>query len=186
MSDSEKKSVQVTTYLPKEVIDQLRLWMDENYQRSISQAVSLIVEHFLKKDGRPLGDTDLAPRVDALEDQNLPSRLALLEIQMQQMREALIAAGARSLATGVEEHLAENTSISGGQFTYTAKEARDGLTKTEMMRRLDISATTLKRQAVAEKTTEEKYLAQIVGWRLGTGERPKYYPPEASQSPPIN
>ena len=186
MSDSEKKSVQVTTYLPKEVIDQLRLWMDENYQRSISQAVSLIVEHFLKKDGRPLGDTDLAPRVDALEDQNLPSRLALLEIQMQQMREALIAAGARSLATGVEEHLAENTSISGGQFTYTVKEAREGLTKTEMMRRLDISATTLKRQAVAEKTTEEKYLAQIARWRLGTGERPKFYPPEVSQSPLIN
>lgn len=60
MEDSEKKSVQVTTYLPKEVLEQLKKWMDDNYQRSVSQAVSLIVEHFLKKDGRPLGDTDLA------------------------------------------------------------------------------------------------------------------------------
>jgi len=121
-----------------------------------------------------------------LEDLHLPSRLAVLEIQMQQMREALIAAGARSLATGVEGHLAENTSISSGQFTYTVKEAREGLSKTEMMRRLEMSATTLKRQAEAEKLNEEKYLAKISGWRLGTGERPKYYPPEPSQPPPIS
>lgn len=180
MSDSEKKSLQVTTYLPKEVLDQLRKWMDDNYQRSVSQAVSLIVEHFLKKDGRPLGNTDLAPRVDALEFENLPPRLARLEQQMQLVREALIAAGARSLASGVEEHLAENTSISSEQFTYTVKEAKEGLSKTEIMRRLDISPTTLKRQAEAEKTTEEKYLAKITGWRLGTGERPKYFPPEQS------
>ena len=99
MEESEKKSVQVTTYLPKEVLEQLKKWMDDNYQRSVSQAVSLIVEHFLKKDGRPLGDTDLAPRVAALESANLPPRLEQLEIQMQQLREALIAAGARSLAT---------------------------------------------------------------------------------------
>jgi hypothetical protein len=180
MSASEKKSTQVTTYLPKEVLDQLKHWMDDNYQRSVSQAVSLIVEHFLKKDGRPLGNTDLAPRVDALEEENLPPRLALLEQQMQQVREALIAAGARSLASGVEEHLAENTSISSGKFTYTLKEGREGLSKTEIMRRLDMSSTTLKRQADAEKTTEEKYLAKITGWRLGTGERPKYFPPEPS------
>ena len=180
MSDREKKSLQVTTYLPKEVLDQLKEWMDENYQRSVSQAVSLIVEHFLKKDGRPLGNTDLAPRVAALEEENLPPRLAKLEQQMQLVREALIAAGARSLASGVEEHLAENISVSG-QFTYTVKEAREGLSKTEIMRRLELSATTLKRQAEAEKTTEEKYLTKITGWRLGTGERPKYFPPEPSK-----
>lgn len=178
MEDSEKKSYQVTTYLPKEVHEQLKKWMDDNYQRSVSQAVSLIVEHFLKKDGRPLGDTDLAPRVAALESANLPPRLEQLEIQMQLVREALIAAGARSLATGVEEHLAENTSINTGQFTYTVKEASEGLSKTEIMRRLDISPTALKRQAEAEKITEEKYLAKITQWRLGTGERPKYFPPE--------
>ncbi len=119
--------------------------MEENYQRSISQAVSLIVEHFLKKDGRPLGDTDLAPRVDALEEQDLAKRTSALEAQMQQLREALIAAGARSLATGVEEHLAENTSISSGQFTYTAKEARSGLTKTEVIN-LGFVTETLKLQ----------------------------------------
>ena len=182
MESSEKKSTQVTTYLPKEVLDQLKKWMDDNYQRSVSQAVSLIVEHFLKKDGRPLGNTDLAPRVDALEEENLPPRLALLEEQMQQVREALIAAGARSLASGVEEHLAENTSVSS-KFTYTVKEGREGLSKTEIMRRLDLSPTTLKRQAEAERITEEKYLAKITGWRLGTGERPKYFPPEQSQPP---
>ncbi len=183
MDESEKKSTQVTTYLPKEVLDQLKLWMDDNYQRSVSSAVSLIVEHFLKKDGRPLGNTDLGPRVDALESENLPPRLAALEIQMQLVREALIAAGARSLASGVEEHLAENTSISSEQFSYTVKEAREGLSKTEIMRRKEISATTLKRQAEAEKMTEEKYLAKITGWRLGTGERPKYFPTEPSQQP---
>ena len=177
MEDSEKKSVQVTTYLPKEVLEQLKEWMNDNYQRSVSQAVSLIVEHFLKKDGRPLGDTDLAPRVAALESANLPPRLASLEEQMQLVREALIAAGARSLATGVEEHLAENTTISSGQFTYTVKEASEGLSKTEIMRRLGISPTTLKRQAEAERMTEEKYLAKITQWQLGTGERPKYFPP---------
>ena len=99
MDSADKKSLQVTTYLPKSVHDQLKVWMDDNYQRSVSQAVSLIVEHFLKKDGRPLGDTDLAPRVDALEEENLPSRLAVLEQQMQQLRSSLIAAGARSLAS---------------------------------------------------------------------------------------
>ena len=178
MDSADKKSLQVTTYLPKEVYDQLKAWMDDNYQRSVSQAVSLIVEHFLKKDGRPLGDTDLVPRVDALEEENLPSRLAVLEQQMQLLREALIAAGAISLASGVEQHLAENTNINSGQFIYTVKEAREGLSKTEIMRRLEISATTLKRQAETEKMTEEKYLAKITGWRLGTGERPKYFPPE--------
>lgn len=126
---------------------------------------------------------DLAPRVAALEEENLPPRLAKLEIQMQQLREALIAAGARSLAMGVEEHLAENTSINTGQFTYTVKEAREGLSKTEIMRRLDISPTALKRQAEAEKMTEEKYLAKITQWRLGAGERPKYFPPEPSLQP---
>lgn len=183
MEDAEKKSYQVTTYLPKEVLDLLKEWMDDNYQRSVSSAVSLIVEHFLKKDGRPLGDTDLAPRVAALESANLPPRLERLEIQMQLVRESLIAAGARSLASGVEEHLAENTSINTGQFTYTVKEAREGLSKTEIMRRLDISPTALKRQAEAEKMTSEKYLAKITGWKLGTGERPKYFPPEPSQQP---
>ena len=44
---------------PRKCAEQLKHWMDDNYQRSVSQAVSLIVEHFLKKDGRPLGDTDL-------------------------------------------------------------------------------------------------------------------------------
>jgi len=105
------------------------------------------------------------------------------EQQMQQVREALVAAGARSLASGIEEHLAENTNVSSGQFTYTVKEASVGLSKTEIMRRLDRSPTTLKRQAEAERITEEKYLAKITGWRLGTGERPKYFPPEPSQSP---
>jgi len=104
------------------------------------------------------------------------------EQQMQQVREALVAAGARSLASGVEEHLAENTSVSG-KFTYTVKEASVGLSKTEIMRRLDISPTTLKRQAEAERITEEKYLVKITGWRLGAGERPKYFPPEPSQPP---
>ena len=180
MQSGDKKSTQVTTYLPKEVVDQLKHWMDDNFQRSVSQAVSLIVEHFLKKDGRPLGDTDLAPRVDALEEENLSPRLARLEIQMQQVREALVAAGARSLALGVEEHISENISISSGQLTYTVKEASVGLSKTEIMRRLEISPTTLKRQADTEKMPEEKYLAKITGWKLGTGERPKYFPPELS------
>ncbi len=177
MDSADKKSLQITTYLPKSVHDQLKVWMDDNYQRSVSQAVSLIVEHFLKKDGRPLGDTDLAPRVDALEEENLPSRLAVLEQQMQQLRSSLIAAGARSLASGVEEYLAENTSINGDKFTYTVKEAREGLSKTEIMRRLDISPTNLKRQAEAQRLTEDKYLVQLTGWQLGTGERPKFFPP---------
>ncbi|MGL5922455.1 hypothetical protein [Chroococcidiopsis sp.] len=150
--------------------------MDDNYQRSVSSAVSLIVEHFLKKDGRPLGDTDIAPRVAALESANLPPRLEQLEIQMQQLREALIAAGARSLATGVEEHLAENTSISSGQFTYTVKEAREGLSKTEIMRRLDISPTTLKRQAEAERMTEEKYLNLDNPMAVGDRRAPEIFP----------
>ncbi|MBD2169629.1 hypothetical protein H6G04_35365 [Calothrix membranacea FACHB-236] len=137
MEEADQKSVQVTTYLPKDVHEQLKKWMGDNYQRSVSSAVSLIVEHFLQKDGRPLGNTDLVPRMAALEQQNLPSRLAMLEQQMQQLREALIAAGAISLASGVEEHLAENTSIEGGQFIYSVKEAREGLSKTEIMRRLD-------------------------------------------------
>ena len=165
MDSAEKKSLQVTTYLPKEVHEQLKVWMDDNYQRSVSQAVSLIVEHFLKKDGRPLGDTDLAPRVDALEEENLPSRLAVLEQQMQLLREALIAAGAISLASGVEQHLAQNTNINSGQFIYTVKEAREGLSKTEIMRRLEISATTLKRQAETQRLTEDKYLIQLTGWQ---------------------
>lgn len=179
MSDSDKKSYQVTTYLPKEVVDQLKHWMDDNYQRSVSQAVSLIVEHFLKKDGRPLGNTDLGPRVDALEEENLPPRLAKLEEQMQLVREALIAAGARSLASGVEEHLAENTSIKSGQFTYTVKEASVGLSKTEIMRRLDISPTTLKRQAEAEKTTEEKYKRENNGMAVRDRRATEIFPTRA-------
>ncbi|MBD2255330.1 hypothetical protein [Nostoc parmelioides] len=177
MEDADNKSVQVTAYLPKDVHEQLKKWMDDNYQRSVSSAVSLIVEHFLKKDGRPLGDTDLGPRVTALEQENIPPRLTQLEQQMRQLREALIAAGAISLASGVEEHLAENTSIEGGQFIYSVKEAREGLSKTEIMRRLDLTATTLKRLAETERTTEEKYLMKVTGWQLGSGERPKFYPP---------
>jgi hypothetical protein len=182
MDEGDSKSKQVTAYLPKDVHDLLKSWMDENYQRSVSQAVSLIVEHFLKKDGRPLGDTELAPRVAALEEENLPSRLTLLEQQMQQLREALIAAGAISLASGVEEHLAENTNIEGGQFIYSVKEAREGLSKTEIMRRLDMTPTTLKRLAETERLTEEKYLMKITGWQLGTGERPKFFPPTPASS----
>jgi hypothetical protein len=45
------------------------------------------------------------------------------------------------------------------------------------MRRLDLTATTLKRQAETERMTEEKYLMKVTGWQLGTGERPKFYPP---------
>jgi hypothetical protein len=177
MEDADNKSVQVTAYLPKDVHEQLKKWMGDNYQRSVSSAVSLIVEHFLKKDGRPLGDTDLGTRVTALELEKIPPRLTQLEQQMRQLREALIAAGAISLASGVEEHLAENTSIEGGQFIYSVKEAREGLSKTEIMRRLDLTATTLKRLAETERTTEEKYLAKVTGWQLGSGERPKFYPP---------
>ncbi|MBD2303784.1 hypothetical protein [Nostoc sp. FACHB-190] len=154
--------------------------MEDNYQRSVSSAVSLIVEHFLKQDGRPLGDIDLGPRVAALEQENLPPRLNQLEQQMRQLRSALIAAGAISLASGVEEHLAENTSIEGGKFLYSVKEAREGLSKTEIMRRLDLTATTLKRLAETERTTEEKYLAKVTGWQLGSGERPKFFPPQSN------
>ncbi|MBD2214758.1 hypothetical protein H6G27_33660 [Nostoc linckia FACHB-104] len=180
MEEADQKSVQVTTYLPKDVHEQLKKWMGDNYQRSVSSAVSLIVEHFLQKDGRPLGNTDIGPRVAALEQQNLPSRLAMLEQQMQQLREALIAAGAISLASGVEEHLAENTSIEGGQFIYSVKEAREGLSKTEIMRRLDMTATTLKRLAETERLSEEKYLVKVTGWQLGSGERPKFFPPQSN------
>ncbi|UKP01353.1 hypothetical protein [Nostoc sp. UHCC 0870] len=97
---------------------------------------------------------------------------------MQQLREALIAAGAISLASGVEEHLAENTSIEGGKFLYSVKEAREGLSKTEIMRRLDMTTTTLKRLAETERLSEEKYLVKVTGWQLGSGERPKFYPPQ--------
>lgn len=186
MEEAEHKSVQVTTYLPKDVHDQLKKWMGDNYQRSVSSAVSLIVEHFLQKDGRPLGDADLAPRVAALEQENLASRLALVEQQMRQLREALIAAGAISLASGVEEHLAENTSIEGGKFLYSVKDAREGLSKTEIMRRLDLTTTTLKRLAEAERLSEEKYLAKVTGWQLGSGERPKFFPPQPSGEPPTS
>ncbi len=177
MEDADNKSVQVTVYLPKDVHELLKSWMDDNYQRSVSSAVSLIVEHFLKKDGRPLGDADLGHRVTALEQENISPRLTLIEQQMRQLREALIAAGAISLASGVEEHLAENTNIEGGQFIYSVKEAREGLSKTEIMRRLDMTATTLKRLAETESLTEEKYLMKVTGWQLGSGERPKFYPP---------
>jgi len=98
---------------------------------------------------------------------------------MQLLREALIAAGARSLASGVEEHLAENTSISSGQFTYTVKEASVGLSKTEIMRRLDISPTTLKRQADALKMTEEKYKRQNNGMAVRDRRAPEIFPPRA-------
>lgn len=181
MDEADSKSVQVTAYLPKDVHELLKSWMDENYQRSVSSAVSLIIEHFLKQDGRPLGDADLAPRVAALEQENLASRLALVEQQMRQLREALIAAGAISLASGVEEHLAENTSVEGGKFLYSVKEAREGLSKTEIMRRLDFTPTTLKRLAETERTTEEKYITKITGWQLGAGERPKFFPPPSNE-----
>nr|WP_322721316.1 hypothetical protein [Nostoc sp. ChiQUE02]MDZ8234424.1 hypothetical protein [Nostoc sp. ChiQUE02] len=100
---------------------------------------------------------------------------------MRQLREALIAAGAISLASGVEEHLAENTSVEGGKFLYSVKEAREGLSKTEIMRRLDLTPTTLKRLAETERTTEEKYITKVTGWHLGAGERPKFFPPSSSE-----
>jgi hypothetical protein len=181
MDEADSKSVQVTVYLPHNVHEQLKSWMDENYQRSVSSAISLIVEHFLQKDGRPLGDIDLGPRLAAIEQENLPPRLALIEQQMQQLRSALIAAGAISLASGVEEHLAENTSIEGGKFLYSVKEAREGLSKTEIMRRLDLTPTTLKRLAETERLSEEKYLMKVTGWQLGSGERPKFFPPSSNE-----
>ena len=177
MTDWKKENPPVTVYMPVELLEDLKEWMADNHQRSVSTAVVLIVEHFLKQDGRPLGSAELEPRVSALEDLNLQARLTTLEQQVKQMREALAAAGARTLAAGVEEHLAEQTSLSGS-FNYTAKEAQEGLTKTEIIRRLGIPASRIKRLASEERMTEEQYIAKISGWKPkpGEGERPRYFP----------
>lgn len=175
MTDWKKENPPVTVYMPVELLEFLKEWMADNHQRSVSTAVVLIVEHFLKQDGRPIGSADLEPRVSALEDLNVQARLTTLEQQFRQMREALIASGARTLAAGVEEHLAEQTSLSGS-FNYTAKEALEGLTKTEIIRRLGIPASRIKRLASEERMTEEQYIAKISGWKPGEGERPRYFP----------
>ncbi|MBD2169555.1 hypothetical protein H6G04_34945 [Calothrix membranacea FACHB-236] len=45
---------------------------------------------------------------------------------------------------------------------------------------LDMTATTLKRLAETERLSEEKYLVKVTGWQLGSGERPKFFPPQSN------
>ncbi len=50
MTEWKKENPKVTVYMPVELLEFLKEWMADNHQRSVSNAVVLIVEHFLKQD----------------------------------------------------------------------------------------------------------------------------------------
>ncbi|GFE72192.1 hypothetical protein [Chroococcus sp. FPU101] len=159
-----EQHTKIQAYLNADLSAKLTAWMKEKNITQLSSAVVVILEHYLND--RP--PSEISSQVLFDEVETLKKEVALIKA-------SLVEAGAKSLAPKMTSEVVifptERMNIQ-----YTEKEAQDGLTKSELCDRLNLTIYQVDKAAKEQGIAINDYLLKITGWKVGEGKRPKYYP----------
>ena len=153
----------VAAYLKPELFEQLSIWMKEKNISQISQAVVIILEHYLN-DHPP---SEISSELLREDVESLKKEVALIKA-------SLVEAGAKSLAPKMKSEvvIAPNEQM---KIEYTEQEATEGLTKSELCSRIGLTIYQASKAAQDQEMSDNDYLFKITGWQAGEGKRPRYY-----------
>ena len=177
----------VTAYLDFSLYASLENWMKKNKIKKVSQALTIILEHYLEGNI----PTEVLPEtleqevkelkvktteIDSLEatvaeeHSEIQAEINELKEQIDELRQALINAGLSSLKEKVEDIPKEKIKFSTSQY-----EASEGLTKEELCKKINLNSSKINQWASLLNLSPEEYLYQLTGWRKPTKER-RYFP----------
>ena len=154
----------VAAYLKPELFERLSFWMEEKNISQISQAIVVILEHYLN---------DHPP--EEISSDLLREDVELLKKEVGLIKASLVEAGAKSLAPKMQSEIviAPTERI---EIEYTSEEAKKGLTKSELCSRIGLTIYQASKAAQDQGMSDNDYLLKITGWQAGEGKRPRYYP----------
>jgi hypothetical protein len=165
-----EQHTKVQSYLDSELSTKLSAWMKEKNITQISQAVVVILEHYLN-DNPP---SEISSQLLMEEMETLKKELALIKT-------SLIEAGAKALGPKMtsEVVIVPTQRI---EIQYTEQEVQGGLTKGELCERIGLTIYQAEKAAKEQGMNGNDYLLKITGCKVGEGKRPKYYPIQEESS----
>ena len=171
----------VSAYLKPELGDDLIAWMEEQKIKQVSQAVVAILEHYLR-DNPP---SEISHQVFESRVEQLEKEIEQLRSEFAQMKQVfyLTLTAAKSVASNIKKTKSEIIAPTGRiEFKYTEEEAKKGLTKTELCRKLKLNIYQADQIAKQENLSPEEYLFQISGWKATDQARPRYFPADEAEN----
>lgn len=156
----------VAAYLKSDLYEQLQEWKEERNIKQDSQALVLILEHYLNEEPPP-----------EIINQVLEERVEQLEKEVREMKELLFDVGAKVLAPKIEAAKPDfNTPTERMEIEYDETDVKNGLTKSKLCKKIGLTinqANTAFKEQGFESIDE--YLFKITGWKAGEGNRPRYF-----------
>ena len=164
-----KKHQKVQAYLDPDLYRQLENWMKQKNINQVSQAVIAILEHYLND--TPPSDISSQFLVDEVEE---------LKKEVEFIKASLMEAGAKSLAPKMTTPpvIAPTERV---EFDYTQEEAKEGITKSELSKRIGLTIYQAAKAAEEQGLSETEYLFKVTGFQPGDGKRPRYYPADQDE-----
>jgi len=161
-----EQHTKIQAYLDADLSAKLTAWMKEKNISQLSQAVVVILEHYLN-DNPP---SEISSQLLMEEMETLKKELALIKT-------SLIEAGAKSLAPKMtsEVVIVPTQRI---EIQYTEQEVQGGLTKGELCERIGLTIYQAEKAAKEQGMNGNDYLLKVTGWKPSEGKRPRYYPNE--------
>ncbi len=156
----------VAAYLKPELYELLQVWKKERNIQKDSQALVVILEHYLNEEPPP-----------EISNQFLEERVEQLEKEMGEMKQLLFNVGAKILAPKIEAAKPDfNAPTERMEIEYDETDVEKGLTKTQLCQKigLNINQANTASEQLGFKSVDE-YLFKITGWQAGEGKRPRYF-----------
>ena len=154
----------VAAYLKPELFERLSVWMEEKNISQISQAIVVILEHYLND--HPTSE---------ISSELLREDVELLKKEICLIKACLVEAEAKSLAPKMQSEIviapAERMKIE-----YTEEKARKELTKSELCNQIGLTIYQANKVAQDQGISDNDYLLKVTGWQAGEVKRPRYYP----------
>ena len=154
----------VAAYLKPELFERLDVWMKEKNITQISQAVVVILEHYLN---------DHPP--SEISSELLKEDIETLKKEVALIKTSLVEAGAKSLAPKMKSEVVI-APTERMEIEYTEEETTKGLTKSQLCSRIGLTIYQVTKAAQDQGMSDNDYLLKITGWQAGEGKRPRYYP----------
>ncbi|PSB00905.1 hypothetical protein [Merismopedia glauca] len=163
-----QQHTKVQAYLDDELAAKLSSWMKAQNIEQFSQAVVVILEHYLN---------DRPP--STISSQVLFDEVESLKREVDSIKTLLVEAGAKALSPKMPAEIAI-APTKRVDIEYTEAEAQAGLTKTQLCDRLNLTLHQAEKAAKEQKMTINDYLLKVTGWKPSEGKRPRYYPSKES------
>lgn len=167
-----KQSEKITGYIPKEIKEKFDKWCEENNIRSESQGVWLAFEWFFSGK-KPLYLIEEEAVDLYAEYQQIKEDIEELKEANRALVELLQSAGIKHLSPLLKK--SEEPPSEPVELELSEAEKQNGLTKTQLCRRLGFSTNQINTHAEKLGLSPEEYLYQIANCGAGEGDRPRFY-----------